>query len=138
MSLMKPRRSLRTWQYVKTNVICGICFALLLGTSFWLLAVGAENDRRARQGIEINKAQFGRAWPFTVSRGYLRCVGTGVIVFASGGREYAVNGDAETAGYAPIEAIGKIRNVPGEARINLLPIIDRGLELCKGRSENHF
>jgi len=99
--------------------------ALLL----WFPPPRTENGK-AQQGIKISKADFGKSWPFTVQDGQLRCVGTGVVVFSSGGTEYAVNGDPNSGGYASIQAIAKPAHIPGGPRINLLPIIDRGLRLC--------
>lgn len=118
--------------YEPSSLLNAACFGLF-GVLLWLLAAQAEDDRKARQGIQISKTEYGEDWPFTVPQGYLKCVGTGVVVFASGGAEYALNGAAETGGYAPIEAIGKITNVPGAARINIWSILDRGLNLCKAQ-----
>jgi len=93
--------------------------------------VPRTEEGKAQQAIKISKAEFGKDWPFTVRAGHLRCAGTGVIVFTSGGTQYALNGDPNTGGYAPIQAIAKPTHAPGKARFNLLPIIDRGLRLCK-------
>ena len=117
---------------VPSSLLNAACFALF-GVSLWLLAAQAEEDRKARQGIPISETEYGKDWPFTVPQGYLKCVGTGVVVFASGGAEYSLNSAAETGGYAPIEAIGKPTKVPGAARINIWSILDRGLDLCKRR-----
>ena len=119
---------------VASSSLNAACISLA-GIALWLLAGQAEDNRKAQQGISISQNEYGNDWPFTVPHGYLKCVGTGVVVFAAGGTKYALNGAAETGGYAPLEAIGKISDVPGAPRINVWPILMRGLDLCKGRSQ---
>lgn len=76
-------------------------------------------------------------WPLTVSKGVVRCEGSdgsGSVIFrAPDGMDYAVNGTAMTVkqDLPNIEAIWKKDpDVPG-TRINIGPVIDKGLELCE-------
>lgn len=76
-------------------------------------------------------------WPLTVSKGVVRCEGSdgsGSVIFrAPDGTDYAVNGTAKAVkqDLPEIAAIWKKDpDVPG-TRINIGPVIDRGLELCK-------
>lgn len=76
-------------------------------------------------------------WPLTVSEGVVRCEGSdgsGSVIFrAPDGTDYAVNGTAKTVkqDLPEIEDIWKKDpDVPG-TRINIGPVIDRGLELCE-------
>lgn len=86
----------------------------------------------------VSKADVPKgAWPLTVDKGTVNCEGTegaGVVTFeAPDGTVYAVNGTAKTQqpDLPEIEEIWrKDPDVPG-ARINLSPVIDKGLELCK-------
>lgn len=74
-------------------------------------------------------------WPLTVSDGVVRCEGSGgigsVIFTAPDGTDYAVNGTAK--GFhrelPEIDAIWKKPDRYG-LRIDMSPIIDKGLELC--------
>ena len=54
------------------------------------------------QHRQIEEAEFGDAWPFTVSAGLLSCEGS-AVTFEGGGTTYAVNGRARGLGrYAEI------------------------------------
>jgi hypothetical protein len=70
-------------------------------------------------------------WPLTVSHGVVRCEGTSVI-FRANGRDYAVNGTAQML-HKEMAKIHRIwrrdPDVPG-LRINIGPVLDKGLELC--------
>ena len=74
-------------------------------------------------------------WPLTVQEGVLRCEGSGgigAVVFRTpDGTDYGVNGTALGQGFPRIDAIWKKDpDIPG-TRINIGPVLDRGLELCK-------
>src|SRR6266511_3593490 len=82
----------------------------------------------------VERTAFGDAWPFTVERGVISCVGAGEVLFAANGNVYAVNGLARTnraqKGYRDVAEIWRRHpTVPG-AKVNIGPIIDRGLALC--------
>lgn len=97
----------------------------------------ASSVARAQAQIIITEAEYGEAWPFTVPEGQLRCEGGGLqaVVFRANGIDYAVNGVA-MAKYAAIEPIWrlneKLTSPDFPIRINIGPIIDRGLKLCRG------
>ena len=94
-------------------------------------------------GIEMNlgpnealmtQEQLGREWPLTVDQGIVRCEGAGEVYFETGGTAYLVNGTAQGASDGPeIDPIwADDTSVQGfKAKINVGPIIDRGLELCE-------
>ena len=93
---------------------------------------GAADDPGA-----VSRAEFGADWPLTVDRGTLSCDGPGVVFTTDDGEEYAVNGTAKGSGYPGIEPIW--REDPDLAlddggpplRVDISPLIDRGLELCE-------
>ncbi|MEJ7787439.1 MAG: DUF2511 domain-containing protein [Solirubrobacteraceae bacterium] len=85
--------------------------------------------------LEESKVPTGE-WPLTVASGEVRCEGgdgAGAVIFqAPDGTDYAVNGAAKTAkqDLPGIDAIWKKDpDIPG-ARVNISPVLDRGLELC--------
>lgn len=79
-------------------------------------------------------------WPLTVKSGVLQCeeeivssfVVQRVTFTTPDGTVYAVNGHALDAGYPDIKPIWK--KDPGSygLRVNIGPLIDRGLRLCEG------
>lgn len=74
---------------------------------------------------------MGSAWPLSVAKGVLRCREPGAVTFEAGGMVYAVNGIARQSGEcAEIDPIWvDDPDIPG-AKMDIGPIIDRGLELC--------
>jgi hypothetical protein len=81
---------------------------------------------------------YGDRWPLTVPGGTIRYEPAGRAIFRDlDGNEYQLNGMAQTAGYAPIDPIWKVREVipgrEGEApvilRVNIGPLIDDALAL---------
>lgn len=80
---------------------------------------------------DVSAADLGAEWPLTVPRGVLRCEGGAVTFTASGGTVYAINGTAMTrnAG-ADIHSIWRDSPDGLGLKINIGPLIDRGLDLC--------
>jgi hypothetical protein len=76
------------------------------------------------EGIEINKSEYAKRWPFAMAQGRLRCEGAGAVILTVRGTDYAVNGMASNR-YRPIQA------VMTDPKIDIGPIISRGLTLCK-------
>ena len=86
--------------------------------------------------VKITKQEFGDKWPFTVDEGVLACKGSGGIgevTFRVEGRTYAVNGNAKaTNNYLPLMEIwADAPSIPGAKKGNVMPIIERGLQLCQ-------
>ena len=91
--------------------------------------------------ISVSAADFGDAWPLTISSGILRCEkvlipgllggSISVVVFDAAGKRYAVNGVAKSrrAG-VPIDEIWAANPALPGAQKNIGPLIDRGLRLC--------
>jgi Protein of unknown function (DUF2511) len=77
-----------------------------------------------REGIEINKSEYAKGWPLAMAQGRLRCEGAGAVILTVRGTDYAVNGMASNR-YRPIQA------VMTDPKIDIGPIISRGLTLCK-------
>jgi Protein of unknown function (DUF2511) len=121
------REGVSNWPSAISSALTTVC-AILAGIVVCLLTIQGEDVRKA---VLISEAEYGEAWPFTIPRGYLRCVGTGIVVFADGDNDYVLNGNAEMGGYTPVEKIGRATSTKGKARFNFWPILDRGLELCK-------
>lgn len=79
------------------------------------------------------KASYGKRWPLTVTSGTVHCSNI-AITFTAGGTTYAVNGIALSR-FPHMPQIARIwkrdpNNLLPNARIDLGPIIDRGLKLC--------
>jgi Protein of unknown function (DUF2511) len=79
---------------------------------------------RPRQGVEINQSEYAKRWPFSMAQGRLRCEGAGAVILTLRGTDYAVNGMASNR-YRPIQA------VMTNPKLDIGPIISRGLTLCK-------
>jgi len=88
---------------------------------------------------QVSQSDFGSNWPLTVSKGTLSCAplggDLGIVTFSENGKTYAVNGlakgRAKQNGWRAIDEIWKANpSVPG-TKINIGPLIDRGLSLCK-------
>jgi hypothetical protein len=81
-------------------------------------------------GAHVTRAQFVDEWPLTVDGGDLRCENGAVVFEGDDGGLYAVNGTAKANGTPGIEPIwADDPDLPG-VKINIGPLIDRGLELC--------
>lgn len=106
-------------------VVSAVVFALLApaGTATVSAPTGSS--------VWITKAQYGKRWPFKVTGGLLSCVSGSAVTFRARGTTYAVNGTAR------MWKLGReIRPIwrddpsfPG-LKVNIGPIIDRGLRLC--------
>jgi hypothetical protein len=105
-------------------------------------SASSSPTRVSSNEIEISREEYGAAWPFTVDRGILKGVRVGKtsdgsplahLTFTAQGKVYAVNGLARgTKKYAEIEDIWAANpEIPG-TRIDIGPIIDRGLKLAEG------
>lgn len=86
-----------------------------------------SNPRAAK----VTQAEYGDRWPFTVSEGTVRCVGASSVVFDGGGRTYAVNGTARTqTDFPDIDPIWRDSPTGLGLKVNIGPILDKGLSLC--------
>ena len=100
---------------------------LLLGTS--VAYAGSAN---------INESEYGEKWPLTVAGGTINCTpigNLGIVTFTSNEKTYAVNGTARSRakqnGWREIDEIWKANpSIPG-IKINISPVLDKGLSLCK-------
>jgi hypothetical protein len=85
----------------------------------------------------LRQADFGEKWPLTVAEGQIECrnatkSGFGEVVFTANGTTYAVNGIAmQTDRYADIKAIWRDDPSVQGLKIDISPVLNRGLELCK-------
>lgn len=108
--------------------------ALLITT---LASCGGSRSDSAQEGggssnaALMSRDQLGSDWPLTVDEGAVRCEGAGEVYFEATGQTYAVNGTAMGMSDLPdIDAIwADDPETPG-LKINIGPIIDRGLKLC--------
>ncbi len=89
--------------------------------------------------VNISEKDYGDRWPFLVSKGKLNCEGRsgfGAVTFTAQGITYAINGTAKALakqrkGWKDIDEIWKSNpKLPG-TKINISPIIEKGLSLCK-------
>lgn len=86
----------------------------------------------------VSAGDYGDEWPLTVPGGTLRYEPAGRAIFRDlDGNEYQLNGMAQSAGYAPIDSIWKVREVvpgvdgeePTVLRVNIGPLIRDALAL---------
>jgi len=107
---------------------------VLFTTSVLLLSTSFVHAGTA----SIAESEYGEKWPLTVTEGTLSCkpIGSlGIVTFTANGKTYAVNGtamgQAKKNGWKEIDEIWKPNpSIPG-TRINMGPILDKGLSLCK-------
>ena len=82
--------------------------------------------------MKISRDDLGDAWPFTVNSGVIACNHpSSAVVFFTNEKMYAVNGVAKGQNrYADAREI--LRDHPSVAgsKIDIGPILDRGLKLC--------
>ena len=94
--------------------------------------------RNGPAGYVSEETRSDRPWPFTVSEGTLLCAPYGVggnqqsVTFVANRRMYAANGTAKgTDQFEDIDAIWKDNpDIPG-TKVNIGPILDKGLSLCR-------
>lgn len=111
--------------------------AIYLGFSAVLLtAILSSCGGDASNEARMTRADLGADWPLTVDEGVVSCEGIseglGEIYFTAEGTKYAVNGLAQGASEGPdIDVIWADNPEMEGLKINIGPIIDRGLELCE-------
>jgi hypothetical protein len=103
---------------------CGSLLVLLIA----LLA--SATPALADGSVAVSKTQYGKAWPFTVPSGTLRCV-RGGIMFTAHGVNYPMNAAAMSV--RPTASIQKVwRTDPGLGRkVDLRPMEKRATKLCR-------
>lgn len=90
----------------------------------------------ASNEAHMSRAELGAEWPLTVDEGTVSCEGIGErlgqVYFTAEGTTYAVNGLAQGASDGPdIDQIWADDPEMDGLKINIGPIIDRGLDLCR-------
>jgi hypothetical protein len=92
-----------------------------------------DDDEGGSSGETVRAEDFGDDWPLTVSEGRLLCEPADAVVFvAPNGTRYAVNSMATTHRRGiDIDPIWRDNPSPTRGpKVNIGPLIDRGLELC--------
>jgi hypothetical protein len=82
----------------------------------------------------VSASQLGNKWPLTVDEGTLDCEpvdSSGAVTFEAEGKVYGVNGTALSLDYPSIRPIWKKDPDVSGTRINIGPLINRGLKLCR-------
>lgn len=103
--------------------------AALLATVAVAFAAFAASAQ-AGGAVFLSKRQYGKAWPLTVASGTVAC-SNNEVTFTARGIRYAVNGTAMMRHRgADIRRIWRRDPVIPGARVDISPIIDRGLALC--------
>ena len=100
-------------------VRCGILLLLLVG----LVACGEI-------GILVTEAEYGDAWPLTVSEARVDCLSAGALVAEIDGSLYAINGTAQ-ARYPRIDPYWRDNAAIPGTKIPITPLIDRAKEACR-------
>ena len=82
----------------------------------------------------IKRQDLGDKWPFTVDSGTLTCLAPHELVFEVNGRKYALNDVAQQRkrekNYYDIYEIARSDPNAGGSKVDVNPIIERGLALC--------
>ena len=84
----------------------------------------------APSGVPVSRDSLADAWPLSVSAGWIDCIAGQRVVFRTRRASFALNGTARSAGYAPIEPIWKYESGDARLRVNIGPLLRRGLALC--------
>jgi hypothetical protein len=103
-----------------------------------LLLTALESSLADGSSATVKAADYGDAWPFKVSEGVVSCALFGnrlhIVTFTAGGKTYALNGTARNLakerGYAEVDAIWREDPIGRGIKVNIGPIIDKGLSLC--------
>ena len=113
----------------KLSLIMAGLFAL--GLFLATLGCGAGNSKTVRA------ADYGDAWPLTVSEAKLVCEGPYAVFLKVDDRYYGVNGmgrnyvnDRYLTDSYPLESIWLHDPRAQDSRINISPLLDDGLVLC--------
>lgn len=116
--------------------------AALVATALALAGCSSADGGRAGSGDVdgepagyVERDDFGDAWPLTVDSGRVRCEPYETYVFVGpGGTEYALNGLAETEGYADIEPIWRDDPDPPvegvDLKVSIDPLMQAASERC--------
>lgn len=114
-------------------ILMGVALVALIGVLVWSQSGPAAPPR----GF-VSRAAMGDVWPLSVESGTLRCIdGTMVVIDASDGTTYAVNGTANGAKnasgqprWADVKQVAVQRaDAPGLIK-DLTPLLNQGLALC--------
>lgn len=116
----------------------GIVLVILVLPAFgWLWYTGAfGGSAPAGPGPGyVDRANLGADWPLTVDSGTLECTNDRSVILHAFGGIYAVNGTArgqmEQRGWKDIRQITAPHPTIKDALANVLPLVDRGLALCR-------
>ncbi len=92
--------------------------------------VDVPEDLQDDPGLLVS-TDFGDEWPLKVPYGVVTCEDGAVIFRAPDGTRYAVNGTAQTRTTLPdFDSIWKANSDVKGLKMDIGPVIDRGLELC--------
>ena len=100
----------------------------------WNVTVAAQGS------VTVSQKEYGDKWPLTVSAGTLRCIGPAqsIVIDVPGKGTYAINGTAKTirkrnpsTGWKLIDDIWRPDPSNKGLKVNIGPLIDRGLALCR-------
>ena len=83
--------------------------------------------------MKINRDDLGDTWPFTVNSGVIACNHpSSAVVFFTNEKIYAVNEVAKgQKRYADVREILRAHPSVAGSKIDIGPILDRGLKLCR-------
>lgn len=103
--------------------------------SLWASAALSLADTSS---VTLKVSDFGDAWPFKVPEIVLSCTlldgRLHLVTFTAGGKTYALNGTARNLakekGWADIDEIWRDDPAGHGIKVNVGPIIDKGLSLC--------
>jgi hypothetical protein len=83
-------------------------------------------------GKLITKTQLGERWPLTIDSIRVKCINGQQAVGVADGTTYALNGLAsQQRKYQEIDAIWRDNPDPAIPKVNIGPLIDSALTMCK-------
>ena len=136
----------------------GLAIAAIAISGFWLAIIGigsllpgteveqstttetVSEEAPAEVPVDpglVTREEFGAEWPFTVDEGIVRCETNGLdaAIVNLAGVDYALNGVAQTQGYAALNLDSDVwLDTDFGTKVSIGPIIRRALDLCGEQS----
>ncbi len=90
-----------------------------------------QTEDSSSKSVVVRADEYGDRWPLTVSEARVELIGRFVAILHAEGDTYALNGTAQSEGYAPIDPIWRdSQHIPG-TKVSISPLIKRALSLAE-------
>jgi hypothetical protein len=96
-----------------------------------LVALHQPASTQGAPSVQVSRAEYGRAWPFTVPSGTLTCAGSDYEVWfrAPDGTTYALSGSAMMRSFLTPRAL-ELKAQHEQGWREVIPVLTRGMRLC--------